>query len=215
MNDKDKTFIEVAETFLAKLGEDQLRTLRGLIATRDREIVMKKLRSGVMPWASDEEMQLCKEGERIKAIKAYQQRTKKLRTKKERGELLALPDSESFPKSMVNYECHSLMSCKQVIDCTWRVREVAGFVIDHLKEGEPGMRLTFFNILDNLAGTPRRMEYEELRDSLDYLLRENIIGEEVPEGDETKTTDIWLKDWMNWGGEKSCKPTSGWSSDRS
>lgn len=188
MNDNDKTFIEVAETFLAKLGEDQLRTLRGLIATRDHEIVLKKLRSGAMPWANDEEMQLCKEGKRIDAIKAY-----RLRTKKERAEPWLDPD---IPNSLVNYSYTGLVTCKQVIDCTWRVREVAGFVIDELKEGTPGMRLTFFNILDNLAETPRRMEYEELRDALDYLLRKDIIGEEVPEGDETKTTDIWLKNWM-------------------
>lgn len=194
MNDNDKTFIEVAETFLAKLGEDQLFTLRGLIATRQREIVMKKLRSGAMPWANDEEMQLCKDGKRIEAIKAY-----RLRTKKERAEpwLVSSGDyPEPIPKSLVNYSYTSLVTCKQVIDCTWRVREVAGFVFDELKEEAPGTRLTFFNILDNLAGTLRRVEYQELRDALDYLLQKDTIGEEIPEGDETKTTDIWLKNWM-------------------
>jgi len=174
------TFKQVAEKFVSDLSWKQLATLRDCISARKANIIIEALRLGTMEWANDEEMRLCRNANKVKAIKLYRIRTRK-------------PATETTP-SWEGY--YTLAECKAAIDATWRVYEVASFVIDYLKEGKPGDRVTFFNILDaHLNESPRGFEYEELRDALNLLLQKQIIGEEVPEGDITKTTDIWLLDW--------------------
>jgi len=148
-----------------------------------------------MPWASDEEMQLCKEGERIKAIKAYRERTwQPVECDPETEKMLS---EGGLSKRIMGY--YSLVECKIVVDATWRVREVAGFVMDYLNEcgATKDNAPTFFTVLDAHCDSyksvnPRGFDCDELRDALDYLRSKKLIAEEVPEGDETRTTDIWL-----------------------
>ena len=175
MNDEFKSR---ATTYISGLSWEQLFYLTGCIADRRKEIIWERLRKGEMPWANDEEMQLCKSGKRIEAIKAYRHRTRD-------------PEKE-WP-----FGFYMLQECLTAVDASWRVYEVSGFVLDYLKESGPGTKVTFFNILDAHSDSfeqvnPRGFCYEELRDALDLLRGKNLINEEVPEGDETRTTDIWL-----------------------
>ena len=87
-----------------------------------------------------------------------------------------------------------------------RLNEIKEAVIIYLNAGpSPATTLegapTFFNLYDLMMETENEelpkvaigVSYDELKEALAVMVAENTIYNEVPEGDLSKTTSVWLR----------------------